>query len=129
MRSFERGRFVHWPPTPGFPLDSENSWRPREPVRRAGKDSMTKRWTLIRVGVLWAGVLMACPVIKAQDVRCNFMPGTDFSKYHTYKWVSIEGEAHPSQIVDGEIKQAIDTQLASKGLTKTTGDTADLYVA
>jgi uncharacterized integral membrane protein len=37
---------------------------------------MTKRWTLIRVGVLWAGVLMAYPVIKTQDVRYNFMPGT-----------------------------------------------------
>lgn len=90
---------------------------------------MTKRMTLIRIGVLWAGVLMACPVIKAQDVRYNFMPGTDFSKYHTYKWVSIEGAAHPNQIVDAQIKQAIDTQLTSKGLTKTTGDTADLYVA
>jgi len=84
--------------------------------------------TLLRIGVLWAGVLMAGPVIKAQDVRYNFMPGTDFSKYHTYKWVSIEGAAHANQIVDAQIKQAIDTQLASKGLTKTTGDTADLYV-
>ncbi|HEX8882428.1 MAG TPA: DUF4136 domain-containing protein [Candidatus Acidoferrum sp.] len=90
---------------------------------------MTKRMTLIRIGMLWAVLLMACPVIKAQDVRYNFMPGTDFSKYHTYKWVSIEGGAHPNQIVDAQIKQAVDTQLASKGLTKTTGDSADLYVA
>ena len=90
---------------------------------------MTRRLTLITIGVLWAGVLMVSPVIKAQDVRYNFMPGTDFSKYHTYKWVSIEGGAHPNQIVDAQIKQAVDTQLASKGLTKTTGDTADLYVA
>ena len=90
---------------------------------------MTRRLTLITIGVLWAGMLMASPVIKAQDVRYNFMPGTDFSKYHTYKWVSIEGGAHPNQIVDAQIKQAVDTQLASKGLTKTTGDTADLYVA
>lgn len=90
---------------------------------------MTRRLTLITIGVLWAGVLMVSPVIKAQDVRYNFMPGTDFSKYHTYKWVGIEGGAHPNQIVDAQIKQAVDTQLASKGLTKTTGDTADLYVA
>ena len=89
---------------------------------------MTRRLTLITIGVLWAGVLMVSPVIKAQDVRYNFMPGTDFSKYHTYKWVSIEGGAHPNQIVDAQIKQAVDTQLASKGLTKTAGDTADLYV-
>jgi hypothetical protein len=78
--------------------------------------------------VLLAGILAACAVTKAQDVHYNFMPGTDFSKYHTYKWVSIEGGAHPNQIVDAQIKQAIDAQLASRGLTKTTGDTADLYV-
>ena len=90
---------------------------------------MNRRLTLMTLGVLWAGVLMVSPVIKAQDVRYNFMPGTDFSKYHTYKWVSIESGAHPNQIMDAEIKQAVDTQLASKGLTKTTGDTADLYVA
>jgi len=66
--------------------------------------------------------------LAAQDVKYNFMPGTDFSKYHTYKWVNIEGGAHPNQIVDAEIKQSVDSQLASKGLTKTDGDKADLLV-
>jgi Domain of unknown function (DUF4136) len=56
------------------------------------------------------------------------MPGTDFAKYHTYKWVDIKGSAHPNQIVDAQIKQSVDSQLASKGLTKTEGDNADLYV-
>ena len=56
------------------------------------------------------------------------MPGTDFSKHHTYKWVSIEGGAHPNHTVDAEIKQAVDFQLASKGLAKTDSDKADLYV-
>jgi len=64
----------------------------------------------------------------AQDVHYNFMPGTNFSKYHTYKWVAIEGGAHPNQIMDAEIKQAVDGQLASKGLTKTDSDKADLYI-
>ena len=66
--------------------------------------------------------------LRAQDVKYNFMPGTDFSKYHTYKWVAIEGGSHPNQIVDAQIKQAVDAQLAAKGLTKTTDDKADLYV-
>jgi len=65
---------------------------------------------------------------KAQEVTSNFMPGTDFSKYHTYKWVAIEGASHPNQIMDQEIKQSVDSQLASKGLTKTDSDKADLYV-
>jgi len=64
----------------------------------------------------------------AQDVTYNAMPGTDFSKYHTYKWVEIAGGDRPNQIVDAEIKQAVDAQLTQKGLTKTDDEKADLYV-
>ena len=73
-------------------------------------------------------LILTAGSVAAQDVKYNFMPGTDFSKFHTYKWVTIEGGIHPNQIVDQEIKQAIDAQLTTKGLTKTDGDTADLYV-
>jgi hypothetical protein len=66
--------------------------------------------------------------IWAQDVRSNYLPGTNFAKYKTYKWVSIQGGSHPNQIVDAQIKQSVDSQLASKGLTKTDSDDADLYV-
>jgi hypothetical protein len=79
-------------------------------------------WTCI-VALLFVGA-----TLTAQDVKSNSMPGTDFSKYHTYKWVAIEGASHPNQIVDAEIKQAVDSQLTTKGLTKTDGDKADLYV-
>jgi hypothetical protein len=57
------------------------------------------------------------------------MPGTDFSKYHTYKWVSIQENMHPDQIVDAQIKQAVDAQLSAKGFTKTDSDNADMYAA
>jgi len=73
-------------------------------------------------------LLLAAAQLAAQDVKSNSMPGIDFSKYHTYKWVNIEGASHPNQIVDAEIKQAVDAQLTTKGLTKTDGDKADLYV-
>jgi hypothetical protein len=79
-------------------------------------------WTCV-VALLFTAATMA-----AQDVRSNYMPGTDFSKYHTYKWVGIEGSSHPNQIVDAQIKQSVDSQLATKGLTKTDSDKADLYV-
>jgi hypothetical protein len=72
--------------------------------------------------------LLAWLMAMGQEVRHNYMPGTDFSKYHTYKWVSIEGGAHPNQIMDAEIKQSVDSQMASKGFTKTDSDKADLYV-
>lgn len=88
------------------------------------------RVRLSRQLYLFAVVLLlgTAATLAAQDVRYNFMPGTDFSKYHSYKWVSIEGGAHPNQIMDAEIKQAVDSQLASKGLTKTEAERADLLV-
>lgn len=75
-----------------------------------------------------AVLLFSAAAVSAQDVRYNFMPGTDFSKFHTYRWVNIEGGNHPNQIVDAQIKQSVDAQLAAKGLTKTDSDKADLYV-
>jgi hypothetical protein len=72
--------------------------------------------------------VMGCCVAPAQEVLGNFILGTDFSKYHTYKWFRIEGNAYPNQILDAQIKQSVDSQLASKGLTKTDNDKADLYV-
>jgi len=83
---------------------------------------------LIRMGLTVSAVLVACAVVAGQDVKINYMPGTDFTKYKTYKWVAIEGGQHPNQIVDAQIKQAVDAQLAAKGLTKTDSEKSDLYV-
>jgi hypothetical protein len=66
---------------------------------------------------------------SAQDVSYNALPGADFSKFKTYKWVSIEKAQKPDQITDAQITQAIDAELARKGLTKTDADNADLYIA
>jgi len=84
--------------------------------------------SFLKPGITLAVAFFACTVAKGQDVRHNSMPGVDFSKFHTYKWVNIEGGAHPNQIVDAEIKQSVDSQLASKGLTKADSDKADLYI-
>ena len=73
-------------------------------------------------------LLLWCVSASAQEVKYNFLPGTDFSKYKTYKWVRIPKVEYPNQILDGQIMQAIDAQLAMKGLSKTEGDDADLYV-
>jgi uncharacterized protein DUF4136 len=67
--------------------------------------------------------LVACSVTFAQDVRTNYMPGTDFSKYHTYAWADeVQGVpsvgGHVDQILDAQVKQAIDSQMAAKGFTK-----------
>jgi hypothetical protein len=82
----------------------------------------------VQVGLVMALLLLACGSSLGQDVKYNFMPGTNFSKFHTYKWISIPENVHPSQIVDQEIEQAIDAQLSAKGFTKSDDDKADLYV-
>jgi Domain of unknown function (DUF4136) len=73
--------------------------------------------------------LLACTVTLAQDVKTNSMPGTNFAKFHTFKWVAIEGASQPNQIVDTQIKNSIESQLTAKGLTKTDSDNADLDIS
>ncbi len=65
----------------------------------------------------------------AQDVTYNFDQGTDFSKFKTYKWVSIKNAQQVDEITARQITATIDTGLAKKGLTKTDADNADLYIA
>jgi len=65
----------------------------------------------------------------AQDVRYNFDKDSDFSKFKTYKWVTIKDAAKVSDLVDKQIKDAVDAELATKGLTKVEGDDANLYIA
>jgi Domain of unknown function (DUF4136) len=67
--------------------------------------------------------------VAAQDVTYNFDQGTDFSKFKTYKWVSIKNAQQVDDITARQITSAIDAELVKKGLTKTDVDNADLYIA
>lgn len=73
-------------------------------------------------------ILLLCGFINAQDIKTNYMPGTDFSKYKTYKWISISNTEQADPIVTQQITDAIDSQLTSKGFTKDDTQNADLYV-
>jgi Domain of unknown function (DUF4136) len=66
---------------------------------------------------------ITCSATFAQDVRTNYMQGVDFSRFHTYAWVDeVQGVpqvgSHPDQILDTQVKQAIDSQMVAKGFTK-----------
>ena len=54
--------------------------------------------------------------------------GHGLLRYKSYKWVEIQGAEKPDQILDTQIKQAIDKALTAKGFTKAAGDTADLAI-
>lgn len=75
-----------------------------------------------------AWLLLAFGNAFSQDVRYNFDKDTDFSRFKTYKWVSLKDAAKVNDIVDKDIKAAIDKELTAKGLTKVDTDNADLYV-
>jgi hypothetical protein len=86
------------------------------------------------VGLALALAFVVCSLTYAQDVRTNYMPGADFSKYRTYAWDDeVQGipnvGGHPDQILDAQVKQAIEAQLVAKGLSKVAdGGKPDLLI-
>ena len=73
--------------------------------------------------------LIICSAAHGQDVRVNYLPGTDFSRYHTYAWATSSDFGSPDQIVGAEIKQSIDSQLVGKGFTKVDSGAPDSAAA
>src|SRR5215471_4302764 len=95
--------------------------------------SQNSRNFVARLGIASVVVLLACCLTNAQDVRTNYMPGTDWSKYRTYSWVDeLQGVpsvgGHPDQILDTQVKQAIDLQMAAKGFTQVDSGKPDLLL-
>lgn len=84
---------------------------------------MRRIWGIVGAMLLLPGV------VAAQDVGYNFDQQADFTKYTTYKWVAVKDAEPTNDLVTRQITDAIDRQLATKGLTKTDADTADLLVA
>ncbi len=78
--------------------------------------------------VALAGLLMATAAI-GQDVRYNFDKNTDFSRFKTYKWVTLKDDGKTNGLVDKQIRDAVDAELSTKGLTKVDSDNADLFIA
>jgi hypothetical protein len=80
--------------------------------------------TGISASVLLLGATMAA----AQDVRYNFDKESDFSRFKTYAWVEMKSAPKVSSIVDNQIKSTVDAELAKKGLTKASQDSADVLI-
>src|SRR6185436_2347058 len=76
----------------------------------------------LSLGLVFAGTA------AAQDVRYNFDKSANFAALKTYKWVAIKGATPLADLTDRQVKAAVDAVLATKGLTKSDSDTADLYI-
>lgn len=81
------------------------------------------------LAVMLGAMLLGANDAAAQKVATNYDTKVDFTQYKTYKWVDITGATYPNQLVDTQIRQAIDSTLAMKGMTKADGDDANVYVA
>jgi hypothetical protein len=74
------------------------------------------------------GFLCLGTLAMAQDVHFDYDRSANFSGYKTYQWVdSLAGRA-PSQLMDQNIRRAIDAQLMLKGLQRVDSG-GDLQVA
>jgi len=94
-------------------------------LKLEGREFAMKKIALFSTALF---LLLAAGLAVAQDVRYNFDKDTDFSKFKTYKWVPMKDAAKVDDLLDKQIKEAVDAELAKKGLTKTDADMADLYI-
>jgi hypothetical protein len=84
-----------------------------------------KRLFVFAVAVLAVGVSGA----RAQDVSYNFAKDAKFADYKTYKWIdAVKGSHQVNQITDNQIRDALEPELAKKGLTQSESDDADLLM-
>jgi len=74
------------------------------------------------------GILLAATAAIGQDVRYNFAKNADFSHFKTYKWVIIKDAPTANELVAKQIRDAVDKELATKGLTRVDDDSANLFI-
>ncbi len=82
----------------------------------------------LNVAVLCAALFTCSVFCIAQDINYNYAPGTDFSKYKTYKWVDVPGAQYPDQLTSNQIKQAALDILGGRYNLETTREAISLNV-
>ena len=82
---------------------------------------------LLRINTVLVALSLGGAVF-AQDVRFNFDPTADFSKYKTYKWAQHPDSKQVDQLTLKMLGDAFDAELAKKGLQRATGDTSDMVI-
>jgi len=74
------------------------------------------------------GILFVAAAALGQDVRYNFDKSTDFSRFKTYKWVILKDAPTANDLVAKQVRDAVDKELAAKGLSKIDDDSASLFI-
>jgi hypothetical protein len=85
---------------------------------------MRNRMRQIALGM---GLILAAGC-AGQQVTTDYSPATSFSQYRTFALVSPPDTAAAQQLLDQRVSSAVQAQLATKGLTATDRQNADLFV-
>jgi len=72
--------------------------------------------------------LCATGTALAQDVRFNFDPGANFSKYKTYRWAEHPDSRQVDPAILKQLGESFDAELAKKGLQRVSGEAYDLVI-
>lgn len=81
--------------------------------------------------VLFAAMLVSAAQFQLpplQSVTYDFDKSANFYNYKTYKWVSISNSDQLDELTTGQLVGTLQVELEKRGLTRTDGDNADLYV-
>lgn len=83
--------------------------------------------------VLISGLVLVTAMLVASCsrmlVKHDFDPTVDFTPYQTYSWLETAGGDGIDSLVDVRIRSAVERELATRGLFKSTGPNADLLIS
>ena len=83
--------------------------------------------TRMRQIALGMGLTLAAGC-AGQQVTTDYSPATSFSQFKTFALVSSPDTAAAQQLLDQRVRNAVQAQLTTKGLTPADRQNADLYV-
>jgi hypothetical protein len=63
-------------------------------------------------------VVCMCGLATAQQISTQYDQTTDFSKFHTYKWITVNSSEPANQIMSDNIVGAVDAALAGRGMVR-----------
>ena len=88
----------------------------------------------LNLALLMAFFLTGCATTAPVEVSTDFDQNVNFSQYRTFKWFQDKPSANRDStykyntFIDQRIRNAVETQLTRKGMTKTDGN-ADVLIA
>lgn len=73
-------------------------------------------------------LLLGLPRAAAQGAAYEFDKSADFSKYKTYRWVTLPGTEQLDELTSGQLTGTLEVELEKKGLKKSQSGQADLEI-